>query len=158
MKNTLRLAITLSIATIGLSTPAHAQSVFEKCIQQIAEEDFEGAKKSADFIKRARGINSSNIESAEVCVSTVLGQPYVFSIDDGKLVPAIELTRRQNLKDATKKLEDARLAEEQRLQRNIAAAARLTVTTCNKLYRWDTEAAIVNSVCNDLFMKIGLPE
>ena len=64
----------------------------------------------------------------------------------------------QNRAKAAEELAAAELAEERRIQRNIEAAVLLTLKTCTKFYLKDAESAILNPVCNDLFLKIGLPD
>ena len=87
-----------------------------------------------------------------------MGQPYVFSLEQGKLLPQVEVNIQQNRAKAAEELAAAELAEERRIQRNIEAAVLLTVKTCTKFYLKDAESAILNPVCNDLFLKIGLPD
>ena len=87
-----------------------------------------------------------------------MGQPYVFSLEQGKLLPQLEVNIQQNRAKAAEELAAAELAEERRIQRNIEAAVLLTVKTCTKFYLKDAESAILNPVCNKLFLEIGLPD
>ena len=152
MKSWTKLSLLLTTLTIvGLGSASNAQSIFDKCLQQLSDDDIASAKNSANTIKRLSGITGSNIIKAEECLSGVMGQPYVFSLEKRKFVPLVQVK-------AAEELAAAKLAEERRIQTNIQAAVLLTVRTCTKLYRKDAEAAILNSVCNDLFLKIGLPD
>ena len=87
-----------------------------------------------------------------------MGQPYIFSLEQGKLLPQVEVNIQQNRAKAAEELAAAKLAEERRVQRNVKAAVLLTVETCTRFYLKDAESAILNPVCNDLFLKIGLPD
>lgn len=159
MKSWTKLSLLLTTLTIvGLGSASNAQSIFDKCLQQLSDDDIASAKNSAITIKRLSGITGSNIIKAEECLSGVMGQPYVFSLEQGKLLPQVEVNIQQYRAKAAEALAAAKLAEERRIQTNIQAAVLLTVKTCTKLYRKDAEAAILNSVCNDLFLKIGLPD
>ncbi|MDB2605506.1 hypothetical protein N9Y41_02200 [Planktomarina temperata] len=152
MKSWTKLSLLLTTLTIvGLGSASNAQSIFDKCLQQLSDDDIASAKNSANTIKRLSGITGSNIIKAEECLSGVMGQPYVFSVEKRKFVPLVQVK-------AAEELAAAKLAEERRIQTNIQAAVLLTVKSCTKLYRKDAEAAILNPVCNDLFLKIGLPD
>ena len=152
MKSWTKLSLLLTPLTIvGLGSASNAQSIFDKCLQQLSDDDIASAKNSANTIKRLSGITGSNIIKAEECLSGVMGQPYVFSVEKRKFVPLVQVK-------AAEELAAAKLAEERRIQTNIQAAVLLTVKSCTKLYRKDAEAAILNPVCNDLFLKIGLPD
>ena len=152
MKSWTKLSLLLTTLTIvGLGSASNAQSIFDKCLQQLSDDDIASAKNSANTIKRLSGITGSNIIKAEECLSGVMGQPYVFSVEKRKFVPLVQVK-------AAEELAAAKLAEELRVQRNVKAAVLLTVETCTKFYRKDAEAAILNPVCNDLFLKIGLPD
>ena len=152
MKSWTKLSLLLTTLTIvGLGSASNAQSIFDKCLQQLSDDDIASAKNSANTIKRLSGITGSNIIKAEECLSGVMGQPYVFSVEKRKFVPLVQVK-------AAEALAAAKLAEELRVQRNVKAAVLLTVETCTKFYRKDAEAAILNPVCNDLFLKIGLPD
>ena len=143
---------------VGLGSASNAQSIFDKCLQQLSDDDIASAKNSANTIKRLSGITGSNIIKAEECLSGVMGQPYLFSLEQGKLLPQVEVNIQQNRAKAAEELAAAKIAEERRIQRNIQAAIFLTLKTCTKFYRKDAEAAILNPVCNDLFLEIGLPD
>ena len=159
MKNWTKLSLVVTISTIvGLGSASNAQSIFDKCLQQLSDDDIASAKNSANTIKRLSGITGSNIIKAEECLSGVMGQPYVFSLEQGKLLPQVEVNIQQNRAKAAEELAAAKLAEERRIQRNIEAAVLLTVKTCTKFFLKDAESAILNPVCNDLFLKIGLPD
>ena len=159
MKNWSKLPLLVTVLTIvGLASTSNAQSIFDKCLQQLSDDDISSAKNSANTIKRLSGITGSNIIKAEECLSGVMGQPYIFSLEQGKLLPQVEVNIQQNRAKAAEELAAAKLAEELRVQRNVKAAVLLTVETCTKFYRKDAEAAILNPVCNDLFLKIGLPD
>jgi len=152
MKSWTKLSLLLTTLTIvGLGSASNAQSIFDKCLQQLSDDDIASAKNSANTIKRLSGITGSNIIKAEECLSGVMGQPYVFLVEKRKFVPLVQVK-------AAEELAAAKLAEERRIQTNIQAAVLLTVKSCTKLYRKDAEAAILNPVCNDLFLKIGLPD
>ena len=152
MKSWTKLSLLLATLTIvGLGSASNAQSIFDKCLQQLSDDDIASAKNSANTIKRLSGTTGSNIIKAEECLSGVMGQPYVFSVEKRKFVPLVQVK-------AAEALAAAKLAEELRVQRNVKAAVLLTVETCTKFYRKDAEAAILNPVCNDLFLKIGLPD
>lgn len=64
----------------------------------------------------------------------------------------------QNRAKAAEELAAAKLAEERSVQRNVKAAVLLTVETCTKFYLKDAESAILNPVCNKLFLETGLPD
>ena len=76
MKNWSKLSLVVTISTIvGLGSASNAQSIFDKCLQQLSDDDISSAKNSANTIKRLSGITGSNIIKAEECLSGVMGLP-----------------------------------------------------------------------------------
>ena len=159
MSNNTISSVLASLAILfTLSSTAQAQSVFDSCLSQLAANDLVSAKASAKMIKRMRGTSGDNIPKAEDCLSGAFGETYLFDLDTGKIVTEAEVISQDNLKAEAAARKASASAREQRLQDSIQAAEILTVRTCFSLYRKDTEAAILNPVCNRLFMQIGLPD
>jgi len=63
MKNWSKLPFVVTVLTIvGLGSASDAQSIFDKCLQQLSDDYIASAKNSANTIKRLSGITgSSNI-------------------------------------------------------------------------------------------------
>lgn len=111
-RNTITSTLTAAAILFALSSTAQAQSVFDKCLTQLAANDLTSAKASAKLIKRMRGTSGDNIPKAEDCLSGTYGEPYVFDVETGKIVPEADVIFKENLKaeaEARKARGDAEL-------------------------------------------------
>lgn len=142
---------TVVVACIGQA--AFAQSIFDRCVSLLGEGRVDEAKPLASVIKNLSGIDSSSLDKAEQCLSEVYGIEHVYVPELKKIVTIVEANeffgvQQQNI-DRQQALID--------LGKRKAAAASFTLETCTKIYRRSPEEAILQPVCNQVFLEFGLP-
>lgn len=145
--------IVLTIFVACISQSALAQSIFDRCVGLVDEGRIDEAKPLAAVIKNMSSIDSSSLDTAEQCLSEVYGIEHLYVPELKKIVTIVEANeffrvQQQNI-DTQQGLIDS--------AKRKAAAASLTLETCTKIYRRSPEEAILQPVCNQVFLDLGLP-
>lgn len=169
-------------AISGGAALAQSQSdLAEECLAAIEAGDLERVSELSSQMKDWKSLfGTKTISRAELCLEAATGVEWEYFTTQGRFLSGSEA---QDERDfiagaATRKADN--LSELQRLQCQIDIAARkvesltegfrrfeqarvgealrVTTETCSYLYTEDRNSALLEPVCNEIFMKVGLPD
>lgn len=144
------------------ATSANAD-VFEKCETAVAAQNQIGAKTASREILSGEGMHipPEQVENVEKCLDLGWLEPHGFSKLRNKFVPLVQSqieNRRFEINDVERlRLEIEAEIESNREDRQAAVLARL-LDACTQAYKSDPSETIMNKLCFDTFMTVGLPE
>ena len=170
--------ILICLFCLAAST-ANAQSIYDKCIAAIEAQDASKLEEIATTVKRLKypGINA---KKAEQCLETAYGKDFEFDPATGSFVDGEEAAKRKQQKAANKERQ-SKIAEisnklgcHRKKLENIdtlkAAQIRVfydenaslielrTYSACVQLNAKDSNAAILNPICREVFNKTLHPD
>lgn len=163
-------AVALSLATAS----GAAADVFDDCRAAVIAEDRNAAKRAADVLLVGRGtqVPEEHREIAAQCIELGRERPYAFSKLQGRFKPVAQAeAENEQFADREKRLADEKeatleqirinqMAEAERARRaEVERAVTIRLAqACNRKFKADPDAAILNSLCYDIFKVTGLPE
>ncbi|RUS64911.1 hypothetical protein EGN72_02650 [Pseudorhodobacter sp. E13] len=171
-----------AIGSIALTTALFSSPSFAKmtpnetvaaCLQALESGNGAAALEAAELIKEWRGGSDKLIEQAAKCMAEALPEPWTYHRAAKMFRPSSEVAIPNEVW-----AEERRKAEEAERQNNERAAADAkanadaeawreanerrvrigTMTACRKLLKTSPDAAFLNPLCVDSFLRDGLPE
>lgn len=164
------------------SSPVSAQmtqaETVAACVSALKIGDKNVAKDAADTIKSWRYVFSSKLlEGASECMSKALPEPWTYDYVAGSFRPAAEVAEQKALQ--AEKLEEQKrkvaeddanrmaLAAQVEIDRALAASRKAAndqrvlngiIMACRNLLKSSRDAAFLNPVCVESFLRDGLPQ
>lgn len=178
------IASSAALLMLCLTGSAQAQNKIttaEMCVEAIATGDMEKAEQLASEIKNWRALFAPNtISKAEQCLQAAFGENWTYFATKGRFLSGDEARAEQEFIDGAdarrvaQELEEKRLAcavivsahevkvleaERDKFERVRAVEALWkTIDACKQVYQADPSAALLEPVCNDVFLKVGIPD
>jgi hypothetical protein len=163
MKKTL-----LAIFALSISIPVQAGAetkaeIAQYCVNAITIGDEQATAAAAEIIVTWKSVyNEKTRQQGGECLTAAFNGEWIYSVDESEFVP-IEVQREHDL---ARQAEQNRLAAieelarqaQLRVQARNRAVLEETNRACVELYSRDYVAAMTNTVCNELFFAIGLPD
>ncbi|WP_163849288.1 hypothetical protein [Pseudooceanicola aestuarii] len=177
----------LAVTTLSLFTLTEAArseskaAIAASCIEAIERGDTEEALRISEIVIRWKYLYSTElIADAKECLDTGTGERWEYFSTKGRFLSGAEAQAEEAFIEGADDRKTSREEEEARLNCAVALAqnrvlqleadhARFakmksnealeaTLSTCVRLYETDRDAAILNSTCNEIFLKSGLPD